>query len=47
MYVFDIPIYTGCIKKLHNSELVLRLCKTPQCTKFFIEIGCLGTDKVV
>ena len=40
--------YTGCIKKkLNKPEIALRLCKVPQCTKFFIEIGCLGTDNVV
>ena len=33
---------TGCIKKLNKSEIALRLCKAPQCTKFFIEIGCFG-----
>ena len=34
-------------KKLNKPEIALRLCKAPQCTKFFIEIGCLGTDNVV
>ena len=34
-------------KKLNKPEIALRLCKAPQCTKFFIEIGCLGTDDVV
>ena len=39
---------TGCIKKkLNKPEIAHRLCKAPQCTKFFIEIGCLGTDNVV
>ena len=40
-------IYRGYKKKLNKPEIALRLCKTPQCTKFFIEIGCLGTDNVV
>ena len=40
-------LYTGCIKKkLNKSELAFRLCKAPQCTKFFIDIGCLGTNNV-
>ena len=40
--------YTGCIKKkLNKPEIAHRLCKAPQCTKIFIEIGCLGTDNVV
>ena len=34
-------------KKLNKPEIALRLCKAPQCTKFFIEIGCLGTDNAV
>ena len=34
-------------KKLNKPEIALWLCKAPQCTKFFIEIGCLGTDNVV
>ena len=34
-------------KKLNKPEIALRLCKALQCTKFFIEIGCLGTDNVV
>ena len=34
-------------KKLNKPEIAHRLCKAPQCTKFFIEIGCLGTDNVV
>ena len=39
---------TGCIKKkLNKPEIALRLCKAPQCTKFFIEIGCLGINNVV
>ena len=32
-------VTTGCIKKLNKSEIALRLCKAPQCTKFFIKIG--------
>ena len=39
-------MYTGCIKKLNKSEIVLRLCKAPQCTKFFIEMSCYGTYNV-
>ena len=39
--------YTGCIKKpLNKSEIAFRLRKAPQCRKFFIEIGCLGTYNV-
>ena len=34
-------------KKLNKPEIAHRLCEAPQCTKFFIEIGCLGTDNVV
>ena len=34
-------------KKLNKPEIAHRLCKAPQCTKFFIEIGCLGTDNVM
>ena len=34
-------------KKLNKPEIALRVCKAPQCTKFFIEIDCLGTDNVV
>ena len=34
-------------KKLNKPEIAHRLCKAPKCTKFFIEIGCLGTDNVV
>ena len=37
----------GVSKKLNKPEIALRLCKAPQCTKFFIEIGCLGTDNAV
>ena len=40
-------LYRVYKKKLNKLEIVLRLCKAPQCTKFFIEIGCLGTDNVV
>ena len=40
-------IYRVYKKKLNKPEIALRLCKAPQCTKFFIEIGCLGTDNVV
>ena len=38
--------YTECIKKLNKSEITLRLCKAPQCTKFLIEIGSLSTYDV-
>ena len=41
------PIYRVYKKKLNKPEIAHRLCKAPQCTKFFIEIGCLGTDDVV
>ena len=34
-------------KKLNKPEIAHRLCKTPQCTKFFIKICCLGTGNVV
>ena len=34
-------------EKLNKPEIALRLCKAPQCTKFFIEIGCLGSNNVV
>ena len=37
----------GVKKKLNKPEIPHRLCKMPQCTKFFFEIGCLGTDNVV
>ena len=40
-------LYRVYQKKLNKPEIAHRLCKAPQCTKFFIEIGCLGTDKVV
>ena len=40
-------IYRVYQKKLNKPEIALRLCKAPQCTKFFIEIGCLGTDNAV
>ena len=40
-------IYRVYKKKLNKPEIAHRLCKTLQCTKFFIEIGCLGTDNVV
>ena len=40
-------IYRVYQKKLNKPEFALRLCKAPQCTKFFIEIGLLGTDDVV
>ena len=44
----DIPVlYRVYKKKLNKTEIALRLCKALQCTKFFIEIGCLGTDNVV
>ena len=36
----------GVSEKLNKSEIALRLCKAPQCTKFFIEIGCFGTYNV-
>ena len=41
-----ISTYRVYQKKLNKPEIAHRLCKAPQCTKFFIEIGCLGTDKV-
>ena len=40
-------LYRVYKKKLNKPEIALRLCKAPQCTKFFIEIGCLGTNNVV
>ena len=40
-------LYRVYKKKLNKPEIAHRLCKTSQCTKFFIEIGCLGTDNVV
>ena len=40
-------IYRVYKKKLNKPEIAHRLFKAPQCTKFFIEIGCLGTDNVV
>ena len=40
-------LYRVYKKKLNKPEIVLRLCIAPQCTKFFIEIGCFGTDNVV
>ena len=40
-------LYRVYKKKLNKPEIPHRLCKAPQCTKFFIEIGCLGTDNVV
>ena len=43
----DGHIYRVYKKKLNKPETALRLCKAPQYTKFFIEIGCLGTDNVV
>ena len=39
-------IYRVYKKKLYKPEIALRLCKAQQCTKFFIEIGCLGTDNL-
>ena len=48
---FRIPykarLYRVYKKTLNKPEIALRLCKAPQCTKLFIEIGCLGTDNVV
>ena len=44
MYLMYYRVYQ---KELIKPEIALRLCKAPQCTKFFIEIGCLGTDNVV
>ena len=41
------PLYRVYQKKLNKPEIAHRLCKAPQCTKFFIEIGCLGTNNVV
>ena len=46
VYAYN-SIYRVYKKKLNKPEIALRLCKAPQCTKFFIEIGCLGTDNVV
>ena len=40
-------LYRVYKKKLNKPEIAHQLCKAPQCTKFFIEIGCLGTDNVV
>ena len=40
-------IYRVYKKKLNKPEIALRLCKEQQCTKFFTEIGCLGTDNAV
>ena len=42
-----VGLYRVYQKKLNKPEIAHRLCKAPQCTKFFIEIGCLGTDNVV
>ena len=44
---FGTLLYRVYKKKLNKHEIALRLCKAQQCTKFFIEIGCLGTDNVV
>ena len=30
---------------MNKPEIDHRLCKTSQCTKFFIEIGCSDTGK--
>ena len=38
-FIICILIYS-VYQKLNKSEIALRLCKAPQCTKFFIEIGC-------
>ena len=43
-YIYTYRVYK---KKLNKPEIAHWLCKAPQCTKFFIEIGCLGTDNVV
>ena len=43
-FIYKYRVYK---KKLNKPETAHRLCKTSQCTKFFIEIGCLGTDNVV
>ena len=40
-------LYRVYEKKLNKPEIAHQLCKAPQCTKFFIEMGCLGTDNVV
>ena len=40
-------LYRVYKKKLNKPEIAHRLCKAPQCSKFFIEIGCLGTDNEV
>ena len=41
------PLYRVYKKKLNKPEIAHQLCKAPQCTKFFIKIGCLGSDNVV
>ena len=46
LYV-SLCLYVIDKKKLNKPEIALRHCKAPQCTKFFIEIGCLGTNNVV
>ena len=40
-------IYRVYKKKLDKPEIALQHCKAPQCTKFFIDIGCLSTDNAV
>ena len=40
LFLKAVHLYTGCIKKLNKPEIALRLCKAPQYTKFFVEIGC-------
>ena len=47
IHVFVANTIQGVSKKLNKPEIALRLCKAPQCTKFFIDIGCLGTDNAV
>ena len=44
---FEAYIVQGVLKKLNKSEIALRVCKALQCTKFFIEVSCLGTNNVV
>ena len=44
---FESAIYRVYKKKLNKSEFAPRLYKALQCTKFFIETDCLGTNNVV
>ena len=45
--ILELILYRVYKKKLNKPEIAHRLCKASLCTKFFIEIGCLGTDNVV